>query len=164
MSIETTETTDTTGLTEVTTQTTVIDMPTGDPLVIENTTITTPPTEEWLRDKARIAAFFDDPIGYSSTVLKPYLPTLKAIGWALLAIVAFNLLLTLLGAILKVATSIPVFSPLFELIGIVYTGWFVYRYLLTASQRQEFSQKVSKFKSEVVGDINDVLGTDKNNS
>ncbi len=152
----------TTGLPQVTTQTTVIDLPTGDPLVIENKIITTPPTEEWLRDKARISAFFDDPIGSSSAVLKPYTSVLKAIGWALLAIVAFNLLLTLLGAVLKVATSIPVLSPLFELIGIVYTGWFVYRYLLTATQRQEFSQKVSSFKREIVGDINEVLGTDKN--
>jgi len=152
----------TTGLPQVTTQTTVIDLPTGDPLVIENKIITTPPTEEWLRDKARISAFFDDPIGSSSAVLKPYTSVLKAIGWALLAIVAFNLLLTLLGAVLKVATSIPVLSPLFELIGIVYTGWFVYRYLLTATQRQEFSQKVSNFKREIVGDINEVLGTDKN--
>ncbi len=157
-----TDTTQTTGLPEVTIQTTVIDLPTGDPLVIENTTITTPPTKEWLRDKARISAFFDDPIGYSSAVLKPYTSVLKAIGWALLAIVAFNLLLTLLGAVLKVATSIPVLSPLFELTGIVYTGWFVYRYLLTATQRQEFSQKVSNFKREIVGDINEVLGTDKN--
>lgn len=164
MSIETTETTENSGLTEVKTQTTVIDLPTGDPLVIENTTVTTPPTEEWLRDKAKIAAFFEDPIGYSSTFLKPYISTLKTIGWVLLAVIAFNLLLTLLGAILKVATSIPVLSPLFELVGIVYTVWFVYRYLLTASQRQEFSQKVSKFKSEIVGDINDVLGTDKTNS
>ncbi|KAM3090145.1 CAAD domain-containing protein [Phormidesmis sp. 146-35] len=157
-----TETTETTGLPEVTTQTTVIDLPTGDPLVIENKTVTAPPTEEWLRDKARISAFFDDPIGYSSSVLKPYWPILKAIGWTLLAIVALNLLLTLLGAILTVATSVPILSPLFELVGIIYTGWFVYRYLLTASQRQELSQKVRNFKREIVGDINEVLGTDKN--
>jgi uncharacterized membrane protein YuzA (DUF378 family) len=156
-----TETTETPGLPEVTTQTTVIDMPTGDPLVIENKTVTTSPSEDWLRDKERIAAFFDDPIGYGSAVLKPYVPILKAIGWFLLAVVAFNLLLTLLGAVLKVATSIPVLSPLFELVGIIYTGWFVYHNLLTASQRQEFSQKVSKFKSEILGDINEVLGTDK---
>lgn len=136
---------------QVKTETTVIEMPTGDPIVIQNTTIETPPSEDWLRDQARMSAFFDDPIGYTSKVLNPYKRILIAIGWVLLAIAGAWLVLSVLGAVLSIATSIPVLSPLFELIGVIYTGWFIYRYLLTASQRQELSQKIDAFKSEFVG-------------
>ncbi|WP_068817766.1 CAAD domain-containing protein [Phormidesmis priestleyi] len=136
---------------QVKTETTVIEMPTGDPIVIQNTTIEMPPSEDWLRDEARISAFFDDPIGYTSGVLNPYKRILTAVGWVLLATAGAWLVLSVLSAVLSIATSIPVLSPLFELIGIVYTGWFIYRYLLTSSQRQELSQKIDAFKSEFVG-------------
>lgn len=146
-----TETTQDQEVAQVKTETTVIDMPTGDPIVIQNTTIEMPPSEDWLRDEARISAFFDDPIGYTSEVLNPYKRILTAVGWVLLAIAGAWLVLSVLSAVLSIATSIPVLSPLFELIGIVYTGWFIYRYLLTSSQRQELSQKIDAFKSEFVG-------------
>ena len=136
---------------QVKTETTVIEMPTGDPIVIQNTTIETPPSEDWLRDQARISAFFNDPIGYTSEFSQPYKPILITIGWVLLGIASVWLVLSILGAVLTIATSIPVLSPLFELIGVVYTGWFVYRYLLTASQRQELSQKIDTFKHEFIG-------------
>ncbi len=136
---------------QVKTETTVIEMPTGDPIVIQNTTIEMPPSEDWLRDEARISAFFDDPIDYTSGVLNPHKRILTAVGWVLLATAGAWLVLSVLSAVLSIATSIPVLSPLFELIGIVYTGWFIYRYLLTSSQRQELSQKIDAFKSEFVG-------------
>jgi len=37
------------------------------------------------------------------------------------------------------------------LIGMGYTGWFVYRYLLKASNRQELLTEVDSFKEQVVG-------------
>lgn len=148
MSTETRENPD---VAQVKTETTVIDMPTGDPIVIQNTTVETPPSEDWLKDQARISAFFNDPIGYTSEVLQPYKPILMTVGWVLLAITATWLVLSILGAILTIATSIPVLSPLFELIGVIYTGWFIYRYLLTASQRQELGQKIDTFKGEFLG-------------
>ncbi len=149
------------GLVEVKTETTVIDPSTGHSAVIQNGTAQTPPSEEWLETKAKASAVLDDPIGYSTKALKPYLPILKAIGWALLAVVSLKLVLTLLGAILSVATSIPILSPFFELVGVSYAGWFIYRNLLTASQRQEFSQKVAKIKKEVIGGIGEMIDTDK---
>ncbi|MCY7321363.1 MAG: CAAD domain-containing protein [Phormidesmis sp. CAN_BIN36] len=128
----------------VETQTTVVDVPMHDPVVVKKTTIET--TQDHLQEKAVASEFINDPIGSSVRFLKPYTRILALIGWSLLAIVGFKLVLTLLGAILSVATSIPVLSPLFELVGVTYTGWFIYTQLLTATQRQEFSQKVSRFK------------------
>lgn len=143
----------------VETQTTVVDIPMSDPVVVKKTTIETP--EDHLQEKAVASEFLNDPIGYTTRSLKPYTRILALIGWGLLAIIGFKLVLTLLGAILSVATSIPVLSPLFELVGVTYTGWFIYSHLLTATQRQEFSQKVSQFKKEFFGGVEDILDTDK---
>jgi hypothetical protein len=42
-------------------------------------------------------------------------------------------------------------APLFELIGLGYTAWFVYRYLLSAASRQELSQEIQALKNQVFG-------------
>ena len=47
--------------------------------------------------------------------------------------------------------DIPLVSPTFELIGIGYSVWFVYRYLLKASTRQELTHEISTLKTQVVG-------------
>ena len=64
-----------------------------------------------------------------------------------LAIIAVKLILAILAAI----NDIPLLAPMFELVGLGYTGWFVYRYLLTKSSRQELVQEFESLKSQVVG-------------
>ncbi len=98
-----------------------------------------------------VQAFLNDPIGYTGAFLKPYTPILISIGYVLLGIVAIRLVFGLLGAILNVATSLPIVSPLLELVGIGYTGWFIYRYLLTSDRRQELSGKMSQIKQDFIG-------------
>jgi hypothetical protein len=63
------------------------------------------------------------------------------------AIIAVKLILAILSAI----NDIPLLSPMFELVGLGYTGWFVYRYMLTKSSRQELVQEFEALKSQVVG-------------
>ncbi|NJK53731.1 MAG: hypothetical protein HC936_14725 [Leptolyngbyaceae cyanobacterium SU_3_3] len=140
--------------TEIKVETTVVDLPTGDPLVIQNASVQVPPSEDWVRDQAKISAFFKDPINYSVEFLQPYKPIFVAIGLLLLGLVALRLLMTILSAILSVATSIPVLSHLLELVGIGYTVWFIYRYLITAAQRQELSAKLEQIKQEFIGIAN----------
>lgn len=70
-----------------------------------------------------------------------------------------NLLLIFLGiiavkvtlAIISAINDIPLLAPTFELVGLGYTGWFVYRYLLTKSSRQELVQEFEALKTQVVG-------------
>ena len=70
-----------------------------------------------------------------------------------------NLLLIFLGiiavkvtlAIISAINDIPLLAPTFELVGLGYTGWFVYRYLLTKSSRQELVQEFESLKTQVVG-------------
>lgn len=63
------------------------------------------------------------------------------------AIVTVKVTLAVLGAI----NGIPLLSPIFELVGLSYTGWFIYRYLLRASTRQELASEFDTLKGQVMG-------------
>lgn len=54
-------------------------------------------------------------------------------------------------AALTAINELPLLSSIFELIGIGYTGWFVYRYLLKASQREELGKILQELKTEFIG-------------
>jgi len=58
-------------------------------------------------------------------------------------------------AVIDALNDIPLLAPTFELIGIVYSGWFVYRYLLRASNRQELWTEVQALKEQLIGDKNE---------
>ena len=70
-----------------------------------------------------------------------------SIGLIVGLIVGVKLTLAILSAI----NEIPLLAPTFELVGIGYTSWFVYRYLLQASTRKELTDEIDSFKSEVLG-------------
>jgi threonine/homoserine/homoserine lactone efflux protein len=72
---------------------------------------------------------------------------LGTIGLIVGGLVTVKLTLAVLDAI----NDIPLIAPTLELIGIGYTGWFVYRYLLTASNRQELSEQVTSLKNQFLG-------------
>lgn len=55
-------------------------------------------------------------------------------------------------AVIESLNDIPLLAPTFELIGIVYSGWFIYRYLLRASNRQELSVELQAWKEQLLGD------------
>ncbi|MDR9402661.1 MAG: CAAD domain-containing protein [Halothece sp. Uz-M2-17] len=54
-------------------------------------------------------------------------------------------------AVLGAINGIPLLSPVFELVGLGYTGWFVYRYLLRASTRAELTSEFNNLKGQVLG-------------
>ncbi len=54
-------------------------------------------------------------------------------------------------AVLEAINEVPVLAPLFELIGLLYSGWFVYRYLLKASNRSELASEMNALKDQVLG-------------
>ncbi|KAK8959612.1 hypothetical protein KSP40_PGU007945 [Platanthera guangdongensis] len=63
------------------------------------------------------------------------------------AIVALWLSSALIGAI----NSIPLLPKLLELVGVGYTGWFVYRYLLFKSSRKELAEDIESLKKRIAG-------------
>jgi hypothetical protein len=57
-------------------------------------------------------------------------------------------------AVLYAINEIPLLAPAFELVGIGYVSWFVYRYLLQASTRKELTDEIDSFKAEIFGNKN----------
>ncbi len=80
-------------------------------------------------------------------VFSEYQQPILTLGLIFGGIVSVKITLAILDAI----NSIPLFSPMFELVGIGYTGWFVYRYLWKESTRQELVKELDSIKSQVMG-------------
>lgn len=63
------------------------------------------------------------------------------------AIVGVWLASVVIGAI----NSVPLLPKIMELIGLGYTGWFVYRYLLFKSSRKELASDIEDLKKKIAG-------------
>ncbi len=80
-----------------------------------------------------------------------YQKPLINVGLIVAALIAVYLTLSVLDAINHLPVLGFLLTPLFELVGISYTAWFVWRYLLKASTRQELYQELSTLTSQVTG-------------
>lgn len=69
------------------------------------------------------------------------------LGLFLGAIVTVKVVLAILDAL----NDIPLLSPTFELVGITYSTWFTFRYLLKDSTRQELSTDIESLKKQIFG-------------
>jgi uncharacterized protein YoxC len=125
---------------------------TSTPTVSEASQIEAERLAAWMRDQARIAAFFNEPGLYIGQFWQRYKPIFALIGYAIVALIAINLVLTIVGFII----SIPLVGSLLELIGIGYSIWFANRYVLTAEKRQELGQKFEQIKQDIFGSNNNV--------
>ncbi|PAN08148.1 hypothetical protein PAHAL_1G391600 [Panicum hallii] len=63
------------------------------------------------------------------------------------AIVALWLTSVIVGAI----NSVPLLPKIMELVGLGYTGWFVYRYLLFKEGRKELADDIESLKKRIAG-------------
>ncbi|URE18296.1 hypothetical protein MUK42_12643 [Musa troglodytarum] len=63
------------------------------------------------------------------------------------AIVAVWLSSIIVGAV----NSVPLLPKIMELVGLGYTGWFVYRYLLFKESRKELASDIESLKKKIVG-------------
>ncbi|TVU11721.1 hypothetical protein EJB05_45323 [Eragrostis curvula] len=63
------------------------------------------------------------------------------------AIVALWLTSVVVGAI----NSVPLLPKILELVGLGYTGWFVYRYLLFKESRKELATDIESLKKKIAG-------------
>ncbi|NDJ20082.1 hypothetical protein GS682_00150 [Nostoc sp. B(2019)] len=75
---------------------------------------------------------------------------LPVISFALLVVGVTGLRILL--AIVDAINDIPLVSPFFELIGIGYVTWSVFRYFLKASTRQELAAEMRSFKDQIAGE------------
>ena len=63
------------------------------------------------------------------------------------ALVAVWLSSIVVGAV----NSVPLLPKIMELVGLGYTGWFVYRYLLFKSSRKELASEIEDLKKKIAG-------------
>jgi CAAD domains of cyanobacterial aminoacyl-tRNA synthetase len=103
--------------------------------------------DEWLKYGEQISSFLATLPQYAGTVFNRYREPLTVLGLIVAAIVTLKVVLAILDAL----NDIPLVAPTFELIGIGYSAWFVYRYLLKASSRQELTSEITTIKKQVVG-------------
>ncbi|WP_341733749.1 CAAD domain-containing protein [Microcoleus sp. EPA2] len=84
---------------------------------------------------------------YVSNFFAEYQKPIVTVGLILTGAVSVKVTLAVLNAL----NEVPLVAPTFELIGLGYAGWFVYRYLLKASDRQELLAEIESLKEQVIG-------------
>ncbi len=133
--------------TEIITEVTKIDMVMEQPGAIA--TITTPQTTtgQFQDVKDQVVTILSELPAYVSNFFAEYQQAIVTVGLILTG--AISLKVTV--AALNTLNEIPLVAPTFELIGLGTTGWFVYRYLLKASNRQELLAEIEALKEQVVG-------------
>ncbi|MBN3960444.1 CAAD domain-containing protein [Nostoc sp. NMS8] len=106
------------------------------------------PESQWQQISRQITQFLEQLPQYLTSFFQDYKQPLITVALILAAIVTAKIVLALLDEI----NDIPLLSPLFELVGIGYATWFISRYLLKVSTRQELSAEIQFLKNQFVGE------------
>ncbi|MGF1491045.1 MAG: CAAD domain-containing protein [Microcoleaceae cyanobacterium] len=113
----------------------------AEPGNLENQEFSTDEMSNQLEDiKQKVVEVLSELPGYVSGFFSEYQKPIISI----ILVISVFVTLKILFAVVDAMNDIPLLAPLFELIGIGFSGWFVYRYLLRASNRQEL---VSEFEA-----------------
>lgn len=99
---------------------------------------------DWVKQSADILT---EVPAYVGQIYGEYKSAINTVGLILGVLVGAKLTLAVLSAV----NEIPLLAPTFEIVGIGYTVWFVWRYLLQASTRNELTSEIDGLKSEVFG-------------
>ncbi|MGF1519243.1 MAG: CAAD domain-containing protein [Nodosilinea sp.] len=95
----------------------------------------------------KVSALLGNLPDYVTEFIQRYRRPIVTVGLIIAAFIAVKLVLALLGAV----NDVPLLAPTFELIGLIYSGWFLYRYLLKASNRQELLGDIAAIRDQVLG-------------
>ncbi|HEY9751132.1 MAG TPA: CAAD domain-containing protein [Allocoleopsis sp.] len=104
-------------------------------------------SEQWTQIGERVSYYLGQLPEFLSDFFNQNQRLLINLGLLFGGIVTVKLTLAILDAI----NDIPLLAPTFELVGIGYSAWFVYRYMLKAETRQELTQEIDTLKQQVVG-------------
>ena len=100
--------------------------------------------QEWVQPVVDVISKLPD---YLVAFIEQYKQPLLVLAVFLSGIIAVKVTLAVLDAI----NGVPLLAPIFELVGIGYTGWFVWRYLLKVETRQELYSEFEALKAQVLG-------------
>ncbi|MEY2857372.1 MAG: hypothetical protein RLZZ74_1684 [Cyanobacteriota bacterium] len=117
------------------------------PETVAEQTATNSTTEELLQIGLQISQFLKQLPSYIKRFFEAYKSPIIIIGLILAAIVTLKLMVAVIDAL----NDLPLFAASFEVIGIGFVIWFVYRYLLKASTRQEIALEIQILKEQIIG-------------
>lgn len=109
----------------------------------------TSPEESWKNTLEPMVEFLKQFPYQGTKLFLAYKQPLLYVMLMILAIIAVYLTLAVLEAI----NRIPLCEPLFELVGIGYSCWFVVRYLVKEPNRKELKAELNDLKTVIVGKI-----------
>jgi glutamyl-tRNA synthetase len=109
--------------------------------------ITEEPPSQTQQIKEQIIAILSEFPAYIGSFYEQYKSPLTVVGVILASIISLKVLLGIVDEL----NDIPLLAPTFELIGIGYAVWFVYRYLLRSSNRQQLAQEIQALKEQILG-------------
>ncbi len=129
----------------------VTEIPTGDDTesAIDTTkvTVTQEDPNQAQQIKEQLISILSEFPAYIGAFYEQYKSPLTVVGLILVSIVSLKVLLGIVNEL----NDIPLLAPTFEIIGIGYTVWFVYRYLLRSSNRQQLGQEIQAIKEQIFG-------------
>jgi hypothetical protein len=103
--------------------------------------------EQWRQFGEKAYTFLSSLPDYVTEFFSQYRRPIITIALIFGAFLSVKLTLALLDAI----NDIPLLAPTLELVGLGYTAWFIYRYLLRASNRQELGEEIKSLRDQIVG-------------
>jgi CAAD domains of cyanobacterial aminoacyl-tRNA synthetase len=106
--------------------------------------------ETWQQVRLNSTIYLEKAKAYAIELYNDNRELLKTLGWLFAGFIGLKLLIAGLDAI----DGIPLVSPFLKLIGLIYVGKFVWRYMLLARDRQELMSKIDNTKAEVFGSHN----------
>jgi CAAD domains of cyanobacterial aminoacyl-tRNA synthetase len=96
--------------------------------------------------KTQVLSVLSDFFTYAGKFFEEYQKPITNVGLIVAVLIAFYLVIAVIDAV----NDLPLLAPLFELIGIGYTIWFVKQYW-SAEAREKLWAEVKAFTSQVVG-------------
>ncbi|MEH2258216.1 CAAD domain-containing protein [Nostoc sp.] len=103
--------------------------------------------EQWQRIGRQISIFLAKLPEYIGRFYQEYKLPIISFALLVIAVTALRIFLAVLNAI----NDIPLLSPILELIGLSYTIWFTFRYLLKDSTRQELVAEIRLLQKQILG-------------
>jgi CAAD domains of cyanobacterial aminoacyl-tRNA synthetase len=117
------------------------------PGVITSTKISADNEQDWQEWVNVVVDFLAEVPELLGSFFSNYKQPLTTLGLILTAGITVYITLSVLDAI----DNIPLLSSILELVGLGYTAWFVTRYLLKASTREELFAEFNGLKQQVLG-------------
>lgn len=103
--------------------------------------------DQFAQIKEQVLSILSELPAYASNFFGEYQKPIITVTLILATLVTVKVTLAVIDAL----NDIPLLAPTFELIGMGYTAWFIYRYLLRASNRQELLTELDAFKEQIFG-------------